>query len=214
MQAHNLSEALRSLNDSEETSLLKWSLQTSEDGNYLAHPVVLRHGTFDAISEEIAADEVLEDYSIPLEEESTHILSKLSPSVEWRFTIVFSDTWRVPVLYFTVQDSAGNPCLRQQVLSMLPAAEQQEDTWDFVSYDEHPVTGMPSYFLHPCQTQDILKILQKDCSQTSTLLLSWLSLILPTIGYTLPSMVFKKLRKQLLQSYNSTFNCSSSGSSS
>jgi hypothetical protein len=196
--------------------LLKWSLQTSEHGIYLAHPVVLRHGTFDATSQEISADEFLEGTdSIPLARRNQyiylpsylHLLNGDSP--------LFSAIRGVYQCYtLQFKDSTGNPCLRQQVLSMLPAAEQQEDTWDFVSYDEHPSNWDALYFLHPCQTQDILKLLQKDCSQTSTLLLSWLSLILPTIGYTLPSMVFKKLRKQFLQSYNSTFNCSSSGSSS
>lgn len=199
MQAQDLSEALRSLSFSEESTLLKWSLQTSEHGQYLVHPVVVRHSAFDATSKEIAADEDLEDYSIALEEELTHMPSSLSVSLEWRFTIVFSETWRVPVLHFTVQDSAGNPCPREQVLSMLPTAKQHNDTWNFVSYDEHPITGTPSYFLHPCQTQDILTLLQNDCVQSTSLLLSWLSLILPTIGYTLPSMVFKKLRKELLQ---------------
>ena len=198
-QAKGLSEALRSLNYNEELSLLKWMLQTSEHGQLLVHPVVVRDSAFEANSEENAANEALEDYSILFEEESTQIPSKASLSLEWRFTIVFSDTWRVPVLHFTVQDSTGNPCPRHQVLSMLPTAEQHNDTWDFVSYDEHPITGIPSYFLHPCQTQDILKLLQHDSVQTSTLLLSWLSLILPTIGYTLPSKVFTQLRNKMLQ---------------
>ena len=51
-QAQDLSEALRSLNYSEELSLLKWMLQTSEHGQFLVHPVVVRHGAFEATSEE------------------------------------------------------------------------------------------------------------------------------------------------------------------
>ncbi len=33
-----------------------------------------------------------------------------------------------------------------------------EEDWTFVSHEEHPITGIPSYFLHPCQTSKRLHL--------------------------------------------------------
>lgn len=201
VQAIALSEALKHMNDIEGPTLLQWRQEPIESSNsvYLVHPVVHRATLTPAsVGPGLAQGEIIEEDTSRFEDESALAPLTESPSFEWRYSIVFSDTWRVPVLHFTVQDSNGNPCPRDLVLTMLPASSLQEDTWDFVSYDEHPITGTPSYFLHPCQTQDVMSLMQKDGGHhMATRLLSWLSLILPAVGHTLPSKIFRQLHQRL-----------------
>jgi Autophagocytosis associated protein, active-site domain len=130
-----------------------------------------------------------------------------SSLVEWSFSVVYSDTWQVPVLYFHVQYQCSHdddndsdtttttPCSRSMVVEMLSRVhhqniqmEQDDDnednannivnnrdnnvscfsSWDFVSSDEHPVTGLPCFFLHPCRTRDRVEILLNTIPSTTT----------------------------------------------
>jgi Autophagocytosis associated protein, active-site domain len=101
----------------------------------------------------------------------------------WSFSVVYSDIWKAPVLYFTA-DAAddGRPLSRSEILAVLlsPAPSSlpssschgddrhhqpptdQKGSWDFVSCEEHPVSGQPSYFLHPCNysqhLDDLLRV--------------------------------------------------------
>jgi len=128
----------------------------------------------------------------------------------WFFSIVYSDTWDCPVLYFRVEHLDGSlVSSRDDVVKQLKALHHQnqvEDTWDFVSFDEHPVLGLPSYFLHPCQTKERMQLLLLDFSNASSVtginkhatfsrhyLLSWMSMIFPAVGLSLPSATFVAL---------------------
>lgn len=77
--------------------------------------------------------------------------------MEWFFSVAYHDTWGVPVLYFRVLHMTGEQCSRMDVLNALSCSDDDDETyyengWDFISQEEHPITGEPSYFLHPCQT--------------------------------------------------------------
>jgi len=145
----------------------------------------------------------------------------------WRLSVVYSETWRVPVLYFTVfHQRTGDPCTRAQVLEFLFRCQQQQQkrqnggsevadedsSWDFVSVTEHPATGTPCFFLHPCRTSDRLQTLLQtttpttrtpNTADTSTsahsaaLLWSWFSLILPSLGLSIPPRTYLEVQQQL-----------------
>lgn len=134
----------------------------------------------------------------------------------WNLSVVYSETWRVPVLYFTVQtEGTGSPCARPQVVEMLQSchpttnrtstttATTDDDCWDFVSATEHPVHGTPCFFLHPCRTSERLQVLQQQHQQSGTFqnptvrLWSWFSLLLPSVGLSIPPRLFLQVQKQL-----------------
>jgi hypothetical protein len=148
-------------------------------------------------------------------------------SVQWKFSVVYSDTYRVPVLYFHVQNQDGSPCSRTQVVQWLsPNASIEgensskasssvttELSWEFVSQEQHPSTGFPSYFLHPCRTSERMKLLQEvvapldssndeESSSSSSInfMWAWMSMILPAVNHTIPpklyGMVQDKLQKR------------------
>lgn len=143
--------------------------------------------------------------------------------IEWSFSVVYSHVWGVPVLYFRVQYLNGIPLSRSQVLNILIGgigdsienkgthedAIEEDDGWNFVSYEEHPITGVPSFFLHPCQTSKRLHLLMIATGaendeysvvkkNPANVLLSWLSMILPSTGFRMSPKVFCAARKEIV----------------
>jgi ubiquitin-like-conjugating enzyme ATG10 len=201
-QANDVVDTLaRSNRKGEDKVLLDWEVVALQSSTYMIHPTVFGSPNLmiDMDVEKQVDDETLQDDTILEDGDAVPPSSMRQSSSQWRFSVVYSDTWKVPVLYFSVQvDSAGNPCSREEVLSMLPCPEVS-DTWDFLSHDEHPVTGAPSYFLHPCRTADRLELmLRRHPDKDSVVLLSWFSLVLPAVGYRLPPALFQELHTSLM----------------
>ncbi len=133
-------------------------------------------------------------------------------SIQWSFSIVYSNTFQVPVLYFHVQDHSGAPCTRSQVIrwlrqNMTASADEEFDvnSWDFVSQEQHPHTGFPSYFLHPCRTSERMKLLQQSAPSTQdnpariNFLFVWMSMILPTVNHPVPPRAYRLIQERLQQ---------------
>ena len=83
-------------------------------------------------------------------------------------TIAYSRVWRLPVLHFHAYLSSGDPVPLEQlaVLNIVHATgtlpqsgEQDDQAQAAISVGDHPRTGLPSYFLHPCHTNAALSLL-------------------------------------------------------
>ena len=225
-------QAIRQDDKFAECQLHGWLLEA--DG-YLRHPPIIRRVTFVADSEATQDKEdheenafwdntILQDelptiipcaVAAPTNENAVKATptynnnnnnNSMSTNTKWHFSIVFSDSWKAPVLFFTVDnlDKNGSPCPRSDVAKMLRQFSHYnrvEDAWDLLSHDEHPITGIPSLFLHPCQTMQRMEILtQKQGSHGETntqgnkaLLLSWMTMILPSVGFSISSKLFQDL---------------------
>merc|ERR1719245_400036 len=108
------------------------------------------------------------------------IIRKMKEIMEWNLSVVYSETWNVPVLYFRVQYLDGRVCSRDTILLLI----QLKD--DFVSEEEHPIHGVPCFFLHPCQTHDCLQLLDNDCN----IVLRWMMMVLPAVKCKIPLFQF------------------------
>jgi hypothetical protein len=202
-----------------EWSLYHWEVRVTNHSNvlYLHHPTIdvfmpaavvnKEHGLID--SEEYNLEDenvIMNDYT------SSWVNNSRTPltNTQWTFSIVYSDTYGVPILYFHVQDIHGAPCSRPQVLEMLLYWAGKEslaidDPWDFISQEQHPFTNMPTFFLHPCQSTVRLELLMKcnyDVAKGSlpnnlNVLWSWMSMMLPTVGHPIPSALFLEVQDQL-----------------
>ena len=217
--------------------LLRWELVRSSTDNslYLKHATVtttgaeseirgdrrqpqIQHDGHDFQEYSLEDDTILVDPELDVEATTGRSLSSL---IHWTFSVVYSDTYRVPVLYFHVQNADGSPCSRSQVLQWLApnsckesvTTTDESSSWEFVSQEQHPCTGFPSYFLHPCRTSERMTLLQQveamppenESSEGETLssgihvLWAWMSMMLPAINHTIPPKVFRLVQHQLQQ---------------
>jgi hypothetical protein len=204
MGAKILVEALGCIRTNTEL-LWSWNLQNSNDGEvFLEHATAVRLHNKDChtlVEEAFVDDSVLQDSSCQVEPSSNDTTLFWT---EWNFSIVYSHTWQVPVLYFAVQASDGEPLGREFVVHTLQGMHHQnqvEDSLEFVSYDQHPITGIPCCFLHACQTKERMKLVTAAFTKKSNSewLLTWMSLIFPSVGFAIPAKVYKQLSARICE---------------
>ena len=188
-----------------------WTFETSESGVCFLKRAPLQlqedsllHLTFTTADmskeEEDLLDVIEEDPDLDLSHEASQ-----GEVAEWRLSIVYSDTWRVPVLYFNVTKSNGSPYTRTDLIRYLMAKNQNlknevEDSWEFVSHEEHPISGSPSLFLHPCQSHKRLQAMGANSLNHSNRLWSWMSMVFPSLGFSISPKAYMLLQKSLTES--------------
>mmetsp|Transcript_24539 Transcript_24539/g.52260 ORF Transcript_24539/g.52260 Transcript_24539/m.52260 type:complete len:269 (-) Transcript_24539:1165-1971(-) len=232
------------LNEKDPFALCDWRLHHGDNNTYdyvyLSHPLVNILSNMTSIANDDAeyefvatrdSDDILNDESITIDDQCYIGEIKTDDkrgqpqqfTTQWMFTIIYSDTYQVPVLYFNVQEMNGNPVGRQLLLRVLQQEHQRSafessndfpvDTWEFISQEQHPVTGICSFFLHPCQSAQRLQLLISvsedlrevcmeleqesivDGSSKNGMLWAWMSMILPAVGQSIPSFYFRHIQK-------------------
>ncbi|CAH9109734.1 unnamed protein product [Cuscuta epithymum] len=118
------------------------------------------------------------------------------------FHIVYSLSYRVPVLYFRAYWSDGQPLALQELEKNIPESTRQELTvhkWTFITQEEHPYLNQPWFTLHPCGTSEWMKLLFTRDTSTLALggvavhryMVSWFSFIAKVFGLKLPFGMFR-----------------------
>jgi hypothetical protein len=81
-----------------------------------------------------------------------------------------------------------------------------EDTWEFVSQEQHPFTNMPFFFLHPCQTSQRLRLLKisDGSAKKMNTLWTWMSMILPALGHPIPPPTFLDIQSRMMETVQQT----------
>jgi len=233
--------------NAEPFALRDWRLNNSSEScssPYLLHPPVAVLSDISSIANEEANDVLFlttgesdgdfEDEEITVDEQC-HIEAtttnykgeRLQFATKWTFSIIYSTTYQTPVLYFYVQEMNGNPVGRQRLLKIIRQEHQRSafefsndfppDAWEFVSQEEHPVTGRSSFFLHPCQSAQRLQLLTTvageqrevftgleqrpsiDVFTKNSVIWAWMSMILPAVGHSIPSSYFRHIQKYVVQ---------------
>lgn len=120
-----------------------------------------------------------------------------SPQVcYYDFHILYSDSYRVPVLYFRAYCIDGQPLAWDEIEKVLPACSAKvllESKWTFITQEEHPHLNRPWYKLHPCGTSEWMKLLflgdeslVKKGVAFEQYLVSWLSVVGQVVGLRIP----------------------------
>ena len=120
--------------------------------------------------------------------------------------IAYSPAYQVPVLYLTFAErstgrSIALPSPDEIYKILVPdnfkSPMRNVGVMGALSMAEHPITGTPAYFVHPCRTQEALSPLLEDaspkakpCSGTQYLLL-WFGVIGASVGLSVPIDVAK-----------------------
>ncbi|GKU95701.1 hypothetical protein SLEP1_g9029 [Rubroshorea leprosula] len=112
------------------------------------------------------------------------------------FHMVYSYSFKVPVLYFRAYSGDGQPLMLDEIEKELPACSSKnllESKWTFITQEEHPYLNRPWYKLHPCGTGEWMKLLfmgdaalLKHGDWTETYLASWLSVAGQVVGLKIP----------------------------
>lgn len=95
-----------------------------------------------------------EDPTSPIPMQGVGEIATVSQSVSW------SPIWQLPILYFHANDSSGQPLSIDQMKQTnivfrqgtLPR-EKQEVIGGGGSVGDHPRSGLPVYYLHPCENE-------------------------------------------------------------
>ena len=131
--------------------------------------------------------------------------------LEVSFHILYHKTWILPVLYLQAHHlDSGEQCSCTAVLKAL-SLRDTDSSWEFLSEDEYPVTGMPWCFLHPCMNDARLDLLSRGSDSDSVsydrwntlpnakdwLLVSWMSMIIPAVKGKTPIYLFQFLRDNI-----------------
>lgn len=124
-----------------------------------------------------------------------------SDVVHFEYHVVYSPSYRVPVLYFNATFPSGKLIPLQEVWQLLSPIHVRSGSgteWGTVTQQEHPLLCCPFYHIHPCHTADVMgtNVTQNpsklECghrnetdSHRAQYLLSWLTIYGPTIGLNL-----------------------------
>ncbi|KAJ3173159.1 E2-like conjugating enzyme atg10 [Geranomyces variabilis] len=151
---------------------------------YLKRLVNVRPTFQPAIDEEA----VLEG-SVDLEQEpedSATLHSGSPTEITLEIHVVYSKTWRCPVLYFNAWNAdTGTPvcfdALKNSVRDSLPNVDLTTRTaynMPVITQQDHPVLGTPFYSIHPCETATLMaEMLSNTDAADGRYLLLWLSLV-------------------------------------
>ncbi|CAA7050941.1 unnamed protein product [Microthlaspi erraticum] len=107
------------------------------------------------------------------------------------FNVVYSASYRVPVLYFRGYCSGGQPLSLDVIKEDLPSGSVGlllESKWTFITQEEHPYLNRPWFKLHPCGTEEWIKLLSAAGCQipVELYLVSWFSVVGQVVGLRIP----------------------------
>lgn len=101
----------------------------------------------------------------------------------YEFHIVYSSSFRVPVLYFRAYHRDGQLLLMNDIESDLSSDSLKlltESKWTFITLEDHPHLKRPWFMLHPCATSEWMRLLLQNNQNGPKLehyLVSWLSVV-------------------------------------
>lgn len=109
------------------------------------------------------------------------------------FDIIYSPSYQVPVLYFTLKDLPPDTELSIEVVETLLVPEairsqvRSVGVLGGISRADHPVSALVSFFIHPCRTIDTMQCLQPHILEDpEKYLFAWFGIIGAAVGLNIP----------------------------
>uniref|UniRef100_A0A3B4AGB5 Ubiquitin-like-conjugating enzyme ATG10 n=1 Tax=Periophthalmus magnuspinnatus TaxID=409849 RepID=A0A3B4AGB5_9GOBI len=139
------------------------------------------------------ADEGAVEINCPAAEGGSHLC------FQFEFHVVFSSSYRTPVLYFRAF-SLGKSLSLEDVWSFIQPKlrlTSQDALLNTITQQEHPLLGQAFFMLHPCKTQDFMRPVLQTAQQENravNYVLTWLSVVAPLVGLDVPLEYCSDLR--------------------
>uniref|UniRef100_A0A8C6LM83 Ubiquitin-like-conjugating enzyme ATG10 n=1 Tax=Nothobranchius furzeri TaxID=105023 RepID=A0A8C6LM83_NOTFU len=127
------------------------------------------------------------------EDDGSCIVSEGSSVVlQYEYHILYSSSYSTPVLYFRAFTLEGRSLTLEEVWSFVHPNFRlclQNSPLNALSQQEHPLLGQPFFYLHPCRTEEFMKLVltaAEDKHRPMNYVLLWLSLVGPAVGLDVP----------------------------
>lgn len=169
------------------------------EGYLCLQNIQIPKGTKDNCCDEASADKSEEEPCFDNEDypvdNATLVQSSDGEAHYYDFHIVYSNSYRVPVLYFRGYCIDGQPLMLDNIEKDLPANSSKmltESKWTFITQEEHPYLNRPWYTLHPCGTCEWMKLLYANKAPmvkgilVDQYIVSWFSVVGQVIGLRTP----------------------------
>ncbi|KAK4499836.1 hypothetical protein PRZ48_008022 [Zasmidium cellare] len=118
------------------------------------------------------------------------------------YDIVHSPSYQVPVLYVSFKNRAsGRPPSIEELYQMLVPSTQRTSMQTVgqlgaITLTEHPITGIPAYFVHPCRTREALEpALEGRTVKPAEYVALWLGTIGASVGLNVPLPLATRLNR-------------------
>ena len=173
-----------------------WNLLHHGDSTYLSKKFIVPKqfrstGSFFSTTDEHA---LINTGNVITDDEYSVQGNKISYELVFDCHIIYSNSYKNPVMYFLISTADGNPFTLQQCWEELEFTfdpKQPDLKWSFVTQVLHPLLQIPFFQLHPCHTEKFMEPFRrkhvensdKDMSRSNcnNFILSWLSIVLPVL---------------------------------
>ncbi|KAG9567644.1 hypothetical protein KCU71_g3892, partial [Aureobasidium melanogenum] len=117
------------------------------------------------------------------DEEAIIKYSRNGSFVTVHYDILLSPSYRVPVVYMT----ASPPLPVSHFFDLVVPhhfrdAMRETGVMGALSMTDHPLTGMPAYFVHPCRTADTMCATKSGDIHVQDYMLLWLGIVGASVG--------------------------------
>lgn len=114
------------------------------------------------------------------------------------YDIIVSPTYRVPVLYISISDNRHRyPATMNTLHEHLIPSEFRGQTdivgvMGGITVTDHPVTNNPVFFIHPCQTAEVIEasVAKKEITPMEYLMV-WIGALGKCVGLNVPLALVK-----------------------
>ncbi|XP_074138265.1 ubiquitin-like-conjugating enzyme ATG10 isoform X1 [Sminthopsis crassicaudata] len=163
-----------------------------------------RHSDLNLKGQETSEDlEKLEDdFELYSDDSEVVGLTAAAEVIRYEYHVLYSCSYRVPVLYFRASFLDGRPLTLKEIwdgVHQFYKARLLQEPWSTITQQEHPILGQPFFVLHPCKTNEFMTSLldnsEKD-NRNINYITSWLSIVGPVVGLNLPLSYAKAMSQQ------------------
>ncbi|XP_036598252.1 ubiquitin-like-conjugating enzyme ATG10 isoform X1 [Trichosurus vulpecula] len=135
---------------------------------------------------------VKDDFEIYSDDSEVVGAAAASEVIRYEYHVLYSCSYRVPVLYFRASFLDGKPLTLKEIWDGVHQFYKDrllQEPWSTITQQEHPILGQPFFVLHPCKTNEFMTSLLENSEKDNrniNYITSWLSIVGPVVGLNLP----------------------------
>ncbi|KAG9196411.1 hypothetical protein G6011_01532 [Alternaria panax] len=132
------------------------------------------------------------EYDEIIEHDEEALNDTVAPQAVVDYDVVLSPVYRVPVLYISIRDPQHRyPTTMTTLYDYLVPLEFRAQTDNVgviggITITDHPATNRPVFFIHPCQTADVMQVSVDRNITADEYLMVWIGAVGKAVGLNVP----------------------------